>query len=238
MGRTVYVGGREPSRDDAEKFTVTDYKRHPGFRDVSGALYNDYMLVKLSGSSSQRVVEVNTRSSRPRADSIATVIGFGHTEEGGPSSTVLREANVNIVASDTCNSNYNGGLRSEMHLCAAASGRDSCQNDSGGPLIQGGSVVGIVSFGSGCARNGFPGVYARTSGAENFIKGSICDLASDPPGDCGGFFDFVPVLSDFIPTGILCPDIDLGFFNFARDVYRESVCCPDLDPRFFSNPFC
>lgn len=37
------------------------------------------------------------------------------------------------------------------------------QGDSGGPFVCGGQSVGIVSWGLGCARPDFPGVYTQTS---------------------------------------------------------------------------
>lgn len=48
-----------------------------------------------------------------------------------------------------------------------------CQGDSGGPLVvnRGGvwTQIGIVSFGSGCARPGWPGIYTNVATYYDYI---------------------------------------------------------------------
>ena len=47
-------------------------------------------------------------------------------------------------------------------ICAGEDGKDSCQGDFGGPMIDSkGFMVGIVSWGRGCGEAGYPGVYTE-----------------------------------------------------------------------------
>jgi len=108
---------------------------------------------------------------------------------------------VPVISNDACSQLYNpitDPITSNM-LCAGYSngGKDSCQGDSGGPIIQrvnqtdGSSthhLVGVVSWGIGCARPGYPGVYARVSEAKDWIQNTICtqfgsdeDFCDDTP---------------------------------------------------------
>jgi trypsin len=57
-------------------------------------------------------------------------------------------------------------------FCAglAAGGKDSCQGDSGGPIIDSSkTLVGVVSWGAGCAQPGKPGVYSSIGALRSFI---------------------------------------------------------------------
>ena len=63
--------------------------------------------------------------------------------------------------------NYKVGSIYDSMICAARSNQDACQGDSGGPLLERDStnptLVGVVSWGNGCAKQGYPGVYSRIS---------------------------------------------------------------------------
>lgn len=100
---------------------------------------------------------------------------------------------MKYITNDDCNEPdaYNGQISSSM-FCAGVSGggKDSCQGDSGGPIVikkSGQDVqVGVVSWGDGCGRPGKPGVYARVSVAEDWIKSEGCQLSSANPVFCDG----------------------------------------------------
>ena len=97
-----------------------------------------------------------------------TTSGFGATREGGRVSSTLNFVDVHFIASEDCNAplSYNDKIKDDM-ICAGHPGgeRDSCQGDSGGPIIgmkdDEPILVGIVSWGDGCARALKYGVYAR-----------------------------------------------------------------------------
>ena len=186
IGKDAYVGGSRPDRDDAQAIPISGLRVHPGYRESTASIDNDFMLLKLASPSSAPTIPFNTNPSLPRDNSAVKVIGFGHTQFNGKSSVELREVDVAVVNMGTCDRNYGGALNAQAHLCAASAGKDACQNDSGGPLLQNGMVVGVVSFGQGCATPNYPGVYSRTSGAVDFITRGICELSSSPPASCSG----------------------------------------------------
>uniref|UniRef100_A0A672G8A1 Zgc:100868 n=1 Tax=Salarias fasciatus TaxID=181472 RepID=A0A672G8A1_SALFA len=105
----------------------------------------------------------------------------------------LMEVRVPIVGNRQCNCNYGVGRITDNMICAGEEGKDACQGDSGGPLVtkQGDRWVGIgvVSFGFGCARPDFPGVYARVSRYMSWINENIETNQEPPAGPPAGAQD-------------------------------------------------
>ena len=106
-----------------------------------------------------------------------TVIGWGATSEHGSVVRDLRFLDtLPFVVRTTCNGPqaYDGRITNNM-ICAGvrAGGQDSCQGDSGGSLSfgVGGSpkLVGIVSWGEGCARPDRVGIYTRVANYADWI---------------------------------------------------------------------
>ena len=121
-------------------------------------------------------------SNLPNAGSLATVTGFGTTsaDSDAPSSRLLT-VNVNILTNSECrakNPIYSGKVDSNM-ICAgvAQGGKDACKRDSGGPLAAqlGGraNLVGVVSWGQGCAEASYPGVYTRVVSFRSWIDKQV-----------------------------------------------------------------
>lgn len=100
------------------------------------------------------------------------VTGWGTTSEGGSSSLELRGVWVPVVNQDSCKQVYGETAITDRMLCAGVpeGGKDSCQGDSGGPLVVDSQLIGIVSWGQGCARPGVPGVYAKVAALRDFIR--------------------------------------------------------------------
>ncbi|MEW5302076.1 MAG: hypothetical protein WDW36_004886 [Sanguina aurantia] len=113
-----------------------------------------------------------------------TVLGWGSKVEGGAEAATLQSVTVYEESLSTCNTTYGGRITSDM-ICAGLvlGGADACQGDSGGPLIlqstakaanaSGDVLLGIVSFGYGCARAGKPGVYTNAGSFRTFINGQM-----------------------------------------------------------------
>jgi secreted trypsin-like serine protease len=196
----IYIGSTKFDGSDAvETMSATLFRNHPQYDafplskfmsdsvnlDVVDNYIYDYSLVKLSRSSTVTPAPWNSNPAQPIDNEELITIGYGYVTQNGPLSDELREVKVNATNFATCDANYNNELDAPSTLCAASPRKDSCAGDSGGPILnRNGTIVGIVSFGIGCALPQFPGVYSRVSEADTFIRQGICEMSSNPPDYC------------------------------------------------------
>ena len=139
------------------------------------------------------------------------ISGWGATAENGQGSNgsdSLMAAVAPIIADSSCSAQnvYGSEFDPATMVCAGylSGGVDTCYGDSGGPLAapaQGGvyRLVGVTSWGNGCARNNAPGVYSRVAGttlrnavasdvfaiesAEGLAHESVVGTGAQPPPD-------------------------------------------------------
>ncbi|XP_003910773.2 transmembrane protease serine 5 isoform X3 [Papio anubis] len=111
------------------------------------------------------------------------VSGWGHTDSSHTySSDMLQDTVVPLLSTQLCNSScvYSGALTPRMLCAGYLDGRaDACQGDSGGPLVcpDGDTwrLVGVVSWGLGCAEPNHPGVYAKVAEFLDWIHDTVQD---------------------------------------------------------------
>jgi len=167
---------------------VTKVINHPQYR-VCRSHSNDIALLKLAEEVdlTSYTPACLSDSGKDYTGQVGLATGWGRTDPCIPGlHPILQEVNVRIVSDGTCEKSkgiyekwdqddkvcknytdsYAGQISDEM-LCAGSQGKDTCNGDSGGPLTVEMSgqhtLVGVTSWGKGCAADGFYGVYAEVA---------------------------------------------------------------------------
>ncbi|XP_026285986.1 trypsin-1-like isoform X2 [Frankliniella occidentalis] len=154
-----------------EMHAIDYVEPHASFNKTTTDFDIGLIKVKRPFTFSSRISPIKVVDERHyvKVGSIATVSGWGMTSERALFTPwTLHSVDIPVVDRSACNHNYtaHGAKISERMICAGGTGdgKDSCQGDSGGPLIsQDRQLIGVVSWGYGCARAGFPGIYTNVA---------------------------------------------------------------------------
>ncbi|KAH7032619.1 insect inhibitor with A fungal trypsin [Microdochium trichocladiopsis] len=140
---------------------------------------NDIGLWRLSApirnSSTISYVKLPTQGFDPAGGLPAVTAGWGITDEyAGELPESLLKVSVPIVSRATCQAAYLDQSITTDFVCAgfAAGGKDACSGDSGGPIVDAASktLIGLTSWGYGCARPNAYGVYTNVGLFVNWIN--------------------------------------------------------------------
>jgi secreted trypsin-like serine protease len=176
---TATAGVVDLNSTSAIKVKSTKVLQAPGYNG-SG---KDWALIKLATPINLPTLKIATTTTYNTGN--FTIAGWGSATEGGAQQRYLLKATVPFVSDSTCNApnSYNGQVIAAQEICAgfAAGGTDTCQGDSGGPMFRKDSAgayiqVGIVSWGNGCARPNYYGVYTEVSTFASAIASAASTL--------------------------------------------------------------
>ncbi|XP_060527086.1 trypsin-1-like [Cylas formicarius] len=163
--------GSSTSSSGGQLVKVLTVRQHPKF-DSRRVDYDVSVLeVAPQFIFSESVRSLVPANSEPGEGGLVTVTGWGTTKETSDFlPDRLRVTQIPVVGRTKCRLSYARlGQITDRMICAGVlgqGGKDSCQGDSGGPLIAGGRLAGVVSWGYGCARPRYPGVYASVANKE------------------------------------------------------------------------
>jgi secreted trypsin-like serine protease len=185
----VLAGVTDLRSRDARTARSVEVVRPRAFRkETSGS---DWALIKLDRRLGLAPVELARETPRRRAPML--VLGWGQTREDAThQEKELRFGWVNTIGDRRCARDYRRigiTLVEDQSVCAGRHGVDACQGDSGGPLVRRVNgrweQVGIVSWGLGCARRDYPGVYTQISTFRPAIRAAIRWLHREEGSELG-----------------------------------------------------
>ncbi|CAK4099188.1 unnamed protein product [Aphanomyces euteiches] len=161
--------------DAKEQIRITKHFIHPRFDEKTKEF--DFAVHQLETPSQQTPVRVDWDDDIFTAPNTkAWIRGYGDTKLDGKRSETLLQTQVTIWPTSTCNDALREVDAATM-LCAGGKNQDTCHGDSGGPLTvminNHEELAGLTSWGLGCAKQGYPGVYARLSVAKNFVESIV-----------------------------------------------------------------
>jgi hypothetical protein len=165
----------------AEFRSASWFKKHHNYSE--NKFHNDIAIIKLASPSFKTPINIIDQGFQNSLiqDEQLRVLGWGLTTEGDQNSvsSKLRQVDISYQSESVCKNSYGTfGISNywDSSFCAGEieGGKDACQGDSGGPVVVKANnqwaLVGLVSWGIGCARSGEFGGYTRVSAFKNWLE--------------------------------------------------------------------
>ena len=196
----INVGEYDLSNGAENAIAVKRIYMHSDYEKVT--IDNDVALLELVESVDNEAIRLVSSDETEQFaidNRTVTVMGWGgrtgYAPGAGPTSNfpdVLHQVDLQLMTNAQCERILGGGYDiTGAMICANydGGGKGSCQGDSGGPLVintnEGWQQIGVVSWGIGCAADGYPGVYARTATFIDWINEIRSGIAIEQLQDFG-----------------------------------------------------
>jgi len=174
------ANGASPMDTNEQRLTITQIINHPdynSFNSFGGDGSNDIAVIKVDGNFGCSAGKIWPACLPDKSRltyegwTKTTATGWGTLSSGGALPEKLQKVRLAPVSDQVCEAALGAGrINDDVMICAGPKegGRDTCQGDSGGPLVTrdtrpGFSLIGVVSFGDGCAQADSYGVYTEVS---------------------------------------------------------------------------
>tara|TARA_B100000795_G_scaffold72134_1_gene50820 strand:+ start:3484 stop:5211 length:1728 start_codon:yes stop_codon:yes gene_type:complete len=245
----IRCGSSNSFASGGSSYSVNQIIIHPSYNNPVSMAY-DFALIEINDEFSFNenvaridiINELEISSGAQEPGVRGTITGWGTTSSGGSLASVLQMVSTPIVSNDVaCDSSVdeNGDSGSypcsslhESMICAGDlinGGEDACQGDSGGPLAVRSLIdnrwllIGVTSWGYGCANVIYPGVWSRVSSVFEWIdnNASVSQYIVIP-----SLFDFE--ITEQIHTVIIPDDVVINLLD-------NSISNSDIIGAFFTN---
>ncbi|XP_049856236.1 trypsin-1-like [Schistocerca gregaria] len=162
-----------------QRSQVSEQIVHPDYEMVGTVAINDIAVFllqsSLSLSGNVQAISLPTAGSVPTAGSSAILSGWGSTSTGilPHVPDILQWVEVSIVSNTECAELLGDSELNDDNVCTGpvTGGISACSGDSGGPLAQDGTLIGVVSWGIiPCGSVGAPSVFTRVSAFTDFVS--------------------------------------------------------------------
>uniref|UniRef100_A0A1A9WCH4 Lectizyme n=1 Tax=Glossina brevipalpis TaxID=37001 RepID=A0A1A9WCH4_9MUSC len=170
---SIVVGSKKrmEQNENTRRLRVKEIRCHQEYNETT--LHADICLLLLYQNINldDRVAKIiKLPDSPPKNGMACTSFGWGRLYENGPMADELLYTDLFLLLGIYCDHITQFGLK---RICANDPSdyeKDTCTGDSGGPLVCNDILIGIVSYGFGCAQPSMAGVYTDVYAYLDWIK--------------------------------------------------------------------
>ncbi|GAB0090902.1 trypsin [Sergentomyia squamirostris] len=169
--------GSSTTNESGQVIEVERITNHPDYNRLN---YDyDYSVLKLKNPlqyfDSVQAISLPSQGQQIPDGTQLLVTGWGSTEFLGFASDTLQGVVVPKTSMTYCRNSLGSFRITDRMFCAGYPDgvKDACQGDSGGPAVSNGVLVGVISWGDGCASADKSGVYALVSAVTDWIQSKM-----------------------------------------------------------------